>query len=82
MFARDIDGKTAQQVKESLQGFQNASNVPMIFGVDEEGGTVVRVSSNPLIADHKFQSPQTVYAQGGMSAIIEDTKEKSQLLLS
>lgn len=82
LFARDIDGKTAQQVKESLQGFQNASNVPMIFGVDEEGGTVVRVSSNPLIADHKFQSPQTVYAQGGMSAIIEDTKEKSQLLLS
>ena len=74
LFARDIDGKTAQQVKESLQGFQNASNVPMIFGVDEEGGTVVRVSSNPLIADHKFQSPQTVYAQGGMSAIIEDTK--------
>ena len=82
LFARDIDGKTAQQVKESLQSFQNASNVPMIFGVDEEGGTVVRVSSNPLIADHKFQSPQTVYAQGGMSAIIEDTKEKSQLLLS
>ena len=71
LFARDIDGKTAQQVKESLQSFQNASNVPMIFGVDEEGGTVVRVSSNPLIADHKFQSPQTVYAQGGMSAIIE-----------
>ena len=82
LFARDIDGKTAQQVKESLQSYQNASNVPMIFGVDEEGGTVVRVSSNPLIADHKFQSPQTVYAQGGMSAIIEDTKEKSQLLLS
>ena len=82
LFARDIDGKTAQQVKETLQSYQNASNVPMIFGVDEEGGTVVRVSSNPLIADHKFQSPQTVYAQGGMSAIIEDTKEKSQLLLS
>ncbi len=82
LFARDIDGKTAQQVKETLQSYQNASNVPMIFGVDEEGGTVVRVSSNPLIADHKFQSPQTVYAQGGISAIVEDTKEKSQLLLS
>lgn len=82
LFARDIDGKTAQKVKETLQSYQNASNVPMIFGVDEEGGTVVRVSSNPLIADHKFQSPQTVYAQGGISAIVEDTKEKSQLLLS
>ena len=34
MFARDIDGKTAQQVKETLQSYQNASNVPMIFGVD------------------------------------------------
>ena len=37
LFARDIDGKTAQQVKETLQSYQNASNVPMIFGVDEEG---------------------------------------------
>ena len=82
LFARDIDGKTAQQVKDTLQNYQNASNIPMIFGVDEEGGTVVRVSSNPLIAAHKFQSPQTVYAQGGISAVIQDTKEKSQLLLS
>ena len=40
-----------------------------------------RVSSNPLIADHKFQSPQTVYAKGGMSAIIEDTKEKFTISL-
>ena len=82
LFARDFNEKTAQQVKDTLQSFQNASNLPMIFGVDEEGGNVVRVSSNPLLATHKFESPQTVYAQGGMSAVIEDTKEKSQLLLS
>lgn len=82
LFARDINGKTAQQVRDTLNGYQNASKVPMILGVDEEGGTVVRVSSNPLIANHKFQSPQKVFAQGGMPAIIADSKEKSKLLLS
>ena len=54
----------------------------MIIGVDEEGGTVVRVSSNPNLSAERFKSPQELYNIGGFEEIIRDTKEKSNLLKS
>ena len=52
------------------------------LGADEEGGTVVRVSSNPNLAPEKFKSPQEIYNEGGMDAVVENATEKSELLLS
>ena len=54
----------------------------MIIGVDEEGGTVVRVSSNPNLSAERFKSPQELYNIGGFEEITRDTKEKSNLLKS
>ena len=51
-------------------------------GVDEEGGTVARVSANPEFRSERFSSPQTLYAQGGLDAIVADTVEKDALLHS
>ena len=82
LFAGDFEGKTAEQIQERIQGFQSVSRIPMLIGVDEEGGTVVRVSSNKNLRDSKFRSPQKLYAEGGMERIIEDTKEKDALLKS
>mgnify|MGYP002429401805 CR=1 FL=1 len=53
---------------------------PLFLGVDEEGGTVVRVSSNPHLRASKFPSPQKAYASGGMEAVLADTREKDLLL--
>ena len=66
----------------TIQSYQEASKIPMAIAVDEEGGTVVRVSSNSNLSDHRFQSPQQVYADGGMNAVYNDAVEKSKLLLS
>ena len=52
----------------------------MLIGVDEEGGTVVRVSSNPNLRGTKFQSPQALYREGGFDRITNDTAEKDALL--
>ena len=52
----------------------------MLIGVDEEGGTVVRVSSNPNLRGTKFQSPQALYSEGGFDRITSDTAEKDALL--
>ena len=52
----------------------------MLIGVDEEGGTVVRVSSNPKLRPQRFLSPQALYEQGGIEAILADTQEKDELL--
>ena len=87
LFGRDFKDKTADQVTSAIASYQEAAasdtGIPLLIGVDEEGGTVVRVSSNPnLSPDGKFQSPQRVYAQGGLDAIRADAGKKSELLLS
>lgn len=80
MFGRDFEGLTKEEVKEKIQSFQDRSDIPLIIGVDEEGGTVVRVSSNPSLAPEKYPSPQDIYKNGGMEALTANTAEKSQLL--
>ena len=82
LFAKDFDGKTAEQVCAEMESYQQASKIPMFLAVDEEGGTVVRVSCNANLAPKPFQSPQQVFQAGGMQAIVDDTIQKTQLLQS
>lgn len=81
LFGRDFQDKTREQVLDNVKYYQDNNKIPMIIGVDEEGGTVVRVSSNPLLAKERFKSPQELYAIGGLDEIKRDAKEKSLLLL-
>ena len=80
LFGRDFDGYTKKQISDQNAIDQEASKIPLLFAVDEEGGTVVRVSSNPNMAPHKFLSPQDVFAQGGMDGIKQDAIEKAGVL--
>lgn len=82
LFARDFDNKTKKQMIEELQKNQVASKINMILGVDEEGGTVVRVSNHKEFRKAKFQSPQELWSKGKLDAILKDSKEKSNLLRS
>ena len=82
LFARDFTGKTKEEVTASIQSYQNAAKVPLLIGVDEEGGTVNRVSKNANLRETPFASPQELYAQGGWDLIRSDTQEKCQLLQS
>lgn len=80
LFGRDFANKTEAQVISDIQSYQDASNIPLFIGVDEEGGTVNRVSSNPNLRASPFLSPQALYATGGMERIRSDTQEKNELL--
>jgi len=80
LFGRDTKDKTANDLIQTIQSYQDAAKIPLLIGVDEEGGTVVRVSSNPHLRDSKFKSPQKLYAAGGAEAIRQDTREKTLLL--
>lgn len=82
LFGRDFDGRTREQVQDGIASCQAAAAVPMLIGVDEEGGTVVRVSANPDLRSTRFSSPQKLYAEGGLDRIRSDTEEKDALLLS
>ncbi|WP_293009640.1 MULTISPECIES: glycoside hydrolase family 3 N-terminal domain-containing protein [unclassified Oscillibacter] len=80
LFGRDTKDKTANDLIQTINSYQEAASIPLLIGVDEEGGSVVRVSSNPHLRARKFSSPQQLYAAGGMDAIIQDTHEKDVLL--
>lgn len=82
MFSRDFKNKSKEEVKSEIDNYQSMSKIPMLFTVDEEGGSVVRISSNPKLRSEPFKSPQDIYNEEGMEGIISDTKEKSELLKS
>ncbi len=81
LFARDFEAETPESVREKLGQCQDASRIGLIFGVDEEGGSVVRVSAFTAFRESRFLSPQRIWAEGQLPAILEDSTEKSALLL-
>lgn len=80
LFAKDVKNITKNELIEKTGYYQNASKIPVLIGIDEEGGTVSRISSNPNIVKERFKSPQELYQIGGMDKILEDLKEKNSLL--
>lgn len=65
----------------NIAAYQAAASVPLLIGVDEEGGTVARASRNPNLFPSVFKSPQKVFAAGGLEAVKADTLEKGAGLL-
>ena len=82
LFGKDFKGETPDSIKEKLQNCQDSSKIPLAFGVDEEGGTVVRVSAYKAFRSSPFKSPRDTFNNGGMKKIISDSHEKSNLLKS
>ena len=82
LFGKDFDGKTREEITDNIKSCQESAGIPLLIGVDEEGGTVVRVSSNENLRETPFLSPRDTFSNGGWSAIEEDAAEKADLLLS
>ncbi len=82
LFADSFNGKTKAQVIQMTADMQSRNKIPMLISVDEEGGTVVRVSLNTNLRKYRFWSPSKLFAEGGWDLIESDTKEKADLLLS
>ena len=82
LFGKDFDGKKREEITENINSCQKSAEILLLIGVDEEGGTVVRVSSNENLREAPFLSPRDTFANGGWSAIEEDASEKADLLLS
>ena len=79
-YAKDFKDKTYDEVKIMMSDLQGVSKIPILTAVDEEGGRVVRVSSNPHLASIPFKSSRELYLEGGFETIKEDTINKSKIL--
>ena len=82
LFGRDFDSQTPDSLREKLNTYQAAAKLPLLIAVDEEGGTVTRVSSNPAFRSSRFPSPRSLYESGGLEAVLVCEKEKCLLLSS
>lgn len=81
LFGRDFKGKTYGAVRMQTDALQHAAAIPLLIGTDEEGGSVVRASSNSYLRAEKFPAPRTLYENGGVDALCADAAEKSSFLL-
>lgn len=79
-FEKDFKNKTEKAVQDEIKALQSVAKVPILTAVDEEGGKVVRISSNKDLVDEKFKSSRELYTTGGFDLIKKDTIEKSAIL--
>ena len=82
LYAASFADKDKAAVLAMTEDLQARSPIPLLLAVDEEGGTVCRVSSNPRLRAVPFAAPRYLYEQGGWALIESDTAEKAQLLRS
>ena len=88
LFGRDIkdsagDWLTEEQFSQILQSYQDAAAIPLLIGVDEEGGIVARVSRNPnLFPNGTCKSPQYLlgHQQESHNVFSADAWEKNSRL--
>ena len=78
LFANNLVNHTEQELRDELAQVQSKSKITLSYSVDEEGGTVCRVSL--YFRDKKFPSPRDSYLKGGIDEILNIEKEKINLL--
>lgn len=82
LFGQDFQGQTPESMTAKLASYQNAARLPLLIAVDEEGGTVTRVSANRAFRSKKFNSSRNLYQSGGLDSILMEENEKCALLTS
>ena len=82
LFGQDFDGETPDSFRAKIDSYQASSPIPLLMAVDEEGGTVCRVSSHSAFRANRFPSPRESYAAGGMENVLAVETEKAALLQS
>ncbi len=82
LFAGNFEFETVDTLSAKMADLQSQAKYGLLTAVDEEGGTVTRISRFTQFRADKFKSPRTLYSWGGMDAIKKDTAEKSALLAS
>ena len=82
LFGEDFENQTPTSLRQTLTGYQDAADIPLLLAVDEEGGTVTRISRYPAFRSQRFPSPREAFADGGLTQALSNEEEICQLLQS
>ena len=79
---KDANGNylTKDAFTAAVQSYQDAADIPLLIGSDEEGGTVTRASRNGNLFSSPLVSPQELYASLGMDGLLSTTLSYNQTL--
>lgn len=82
LFGRDFENQTPDSLREKIAAYQAAAGIPLLLAVDEEGGTVARISSNRAFYEDTLPSSRDAYAWKGLEGCLTVEEAKCQLLQS
>lgn len=82
LFGQDFENQAPDSLRETLSAYQAASKIPLLLAVDEEGGTVTRISRYSAFRENAFPSPRQAFAAGGLAQVLSYEAEKCMLLSS
>lgn len=80
LFGEDFQDQTPESLGKKLADYQAAAEIPLLLAVDEEGGTVTRISRYPAFRDEPFPSPRQALEYGGLGWAIVNEEEKARFL--
>ena len=80
-FASEFENRTPETMKTYTDALKGAAKIVPLLAVDEEGGTVTRISRFKQYRAEKFLSPRELMA-GGTELVASDTREKCSLISS
>ena len=82
LFGRDFQDQTPDSFREKIRSYQAAADIPLLLAVDEEGGTVARISSNRAFSDDTLPSSREAFAWKRLEGCYTVEEAKCQLLQS
>ena len=80
LFGEDFENQSMESMRQTIAGYQDAAEKPLLIAVDEEGGDVTRVSRFSAFRERRFSSLRTRYDLGGLEAVLTEEGEKCLLL--
>ena len=79
-YHKDISKHSKKSLSDLIKEYNNEADLPLIIAIDEEGGSVVRLSNNKSFRSEPFKSPQRIFEESGYEGIVNTTKEMCDLL--
>ena len=80
LFGRDFQNQTPNSFREKITAYQSCADIPLLLAVDEEGGTVARISSNRAFYENTLPSSRDAFAWNGLMGCLTVEEAKCQLL--
>lgn len=80
LFSQSFEDLSKPRMTARLAAMDGVCHIAPMIAVDEEGGSVVRVSAGKHYRSKPFSSSRDLFAKGGMDAVLAETHERNLLL--